>query len=140
MRRQIEQAAIPDVHFAGFLNRSRIARAYAASDLLVLPSFLHETFGLVVAEAMNFSLPVVLSDKVGCGVDLVRDGQNGFVVPSRNARSLADALGNLVVDSERRRLAGKRSRELVDDWHYGMAVEGIVRACQAAVRRRSEKP
>jgi glycosyltransferase involved in cell wall biosynthesis len=140
LHRRIEQAGIPDVHFAGFLNRSRIARAYAAADLFILPSSLHETFGLVVAEAMNFSLPVVLSDKVGCAADLVRDGENGFVVPSGDVGSLAEALELLVVDGQRRCLAGKRSRQVIDEWHYGMAVEGIVQACQAAVRGRSGRP
>jgi glycosyltransferase involved in cell wall biosynthesis len=136
LRHGIEERRIPDVHFAGFLNRSRIARAYAASDLFVLPSGLHETFGLVVAEAMNFALPVVVSDKVGCAPDLVREGENGFVVPHRDSRRLADALECLVTDPKRRCLAGKRSRELIDEWHYGIAVEGIVRACQSVADQR----
>jgi glycosyltransferase involved in cell wall biosynthesis len=43
-------------------------------DIFVLPSKLHETWGLVVNEAMNFGLPVIVSDKVGCGEDLVERG------------------------------------------------------------------
>ncbi len=140
LRRRLEAGRVPDVRFAGFLNRGRIARAYAASDLFVLPSGLHETFGLVVAEAMNFALPVVVSDMVGCAPDLVREGDNGFVVPHRDAERLAGALECLVADPERRRLAGKRSRALIDGWHYGLAVDGIVRACQAASRRPGERP
>ncbi len=140
LRRRVKAEGIPDVRFAGFLNRSRIARAYAASDLLVLPSGLHETFGLVVAEAMNFALPVIVSDMVGCAPDLVHEGENGFVVPHWDAGRLAGALDCLVADPERRRLAGKRSRALIDGWHYGLAVDGIVRACQAAARRPRWRP
>ena len=45
-------------------------RAYAAADVFVLPSKLHETWGLVVNEAMNFALPVIVSHKVGCAADI----------------------------------------------------------------------
>ncbi len=132
LRRRVEAESVPDVHFSGFLNRSEISRAYAAADLLVLPSSLHETWGLVVNEAMNFSLPVIVSDKVGCAPDLVRDGKNGYVVPSRDAEALATAIGSLVADPERRCSFGTRSRQIVDGWHYRVAVEGIIDACRAA--------
>ena len=140
LRQRIEADQIPDVHIAGFLNRDRIARAYGAGDVFVLPSGLHETFGLVVAEAMNFSLPVVVSDKVGCAPDLVRDGDNGFVVPHRDAGRLAAALERLVADPRLRRSAGRRSRDLVDGRRYEVAVDGIARACQAAAARGPARP
>jgi glycosyltransferase involved in cell wall biosynthesis len=140
LRGRIEKERIPNVHFAGFLNRSRIAHAYMAGDLFVLPSGLHETFGVVVAEAMNFALPVVVSDKVGCAPDLVRIGDNGFVFPHDDPARLADALEFLIADPERRRLAGRRSRELIDTWHYGLSADGIVRACEAATRSRCRRP
>lgn len=136
LKARVAAEEIPDVRFAGFLNRSRIAEAYAAADLLVLPSSLHETWGLVVNEAMNFSLPVVVSDKVGCAADLVRDGENGYVVRAGDADALALALERLVVDSGRRRAFGGRSRAIVDGWSYERACEGIVRACLRARRGR----
>ena len=80
---------IPNVLMPGFLNQTELPAAYAAADLLVLPSGLHETWGLVVNEAMNFGLPIVVSDKVGCAADLVRPGWNGFVVESGNVGALA---------------------------------------------------
>lgn len=131
MRR--EASGIADVHFAGFLNRSAIARAYAAADALVLPSAAHETWGIVVNEAMNFSLPVLVSDKVGCARDLVRDGENGYIVPVDDVTAFAAALGRLLADEELRRAFGLRSLDLVDAWTHERAAEGVVQACLAAV-------
>jgi len=139
MRARVSAEAIPDVHFAGFLNRSRIAEAFAAADLFVLPSRVHETWGLVVNEAMNFSLPVVVSEKVGCAADLVADGENGFVVGTDDAAQLAAAIRKLVEDADLRRAMGGRSRERIDRWHYGIAVEGVVGACQAALGARRRR-
>ncbi len=141
MRGEVERAvadrAVPDVHLPGFLNRSEVARAYAAADVFVLPSALHETWGAVVNEAMNFSLPVVVTDKVGCAADLVRNGENGYVVPSDDVTDLARAIESLVQDPERRRAFGARSREVVDAWTYERAAEGVVEACAAAVGGRA---
>jgi glycosyltransferase involved in cell wall biosynthesis len=132
MRSRIARDGIPDVRFAGFLNRSEIAEAFVAADLFVLPSARHETWGLVVNEAMNFALPVVVSDKVGCAADLVHDGDNGFVVAADQVGPMAAAIRKLVENSDLRWAMGRRSREAIDRWHYGLAAEGIVQAVQAA--------
>ena len=135
LRRRVQDEEIPDVHFAGFLNRSEIARAYAVADVFVLPS-LDEPWGIVVNEAMNFSLPIVASDAVGCAADLVCDGVNGFTVPSDDAGALASAIDRLVADPALRRRFGERSRTLVQAFNYERASEGIVSACEVSLRQR----
>jgi glycosyltransferase involved in cell wall biosynthesis len=92
---------LTDVHFLGHLDVEEIPKIYAVADILVLPS-LKETWGLVVNEAMASGLPVVVTDRVGCSVDLVREGENGFIVPAGDARTLADRIGRLVGDDELR--------------------------------------
>jgi len=131
----VRRHRIPDVRMAGFLNQSELAAAYTAGDVFTLPSAFHETWGLVVNEAMNFSLPVVVSDKVGCGEDLVRPGSNGFVVPHDRADALADALATLVAEPGLRHRFGARSRELVDRYSVPACADGIVAACLAAAGR-----
>ena len=56
----------------------RVPEILALSDVLVLPSR-SEPWGLVVNEAMACGLPVIVSDRCGCVIDLVHPGQNGFV-------------------------------------------------------------
>lgn len=131
LEQRIRSRAIPDVHLAGFLDQHEIANAYAAADVFCLPSTLNETWGLVVNEALNFELPVVVSDKVGSAADLVRDGQNGFVTPAGDAARLAEALELLVRDEELRGSFGSRGAELVADYSVEACADGIVAACRA---------
>src|SRR5205807_920130 len=67
------------VGFTGFLNQSEIVGAYAAADYLVLPSDGGETWGLVVNEAMACGLPCIVTDKVGCGPDMIVPNRTGSV-------------------------------------------------------------
>jgi glycosyltransferase involved in cell wall biosynthesis len=128
---EIRERAAERVLTPGFLNQSELTHAYAAADVFVLPS-VSETWGLVVNEAMNFGLPVVVSDRVGCGEDLVREGENGFVVAHDDPIALADALRALVGNAELRRRMGARSRELVSSYTITACADGIVAACLAA--------
>lgn len=78
------------VRFHGPVSQSRLAAAFRAASVLVLPS-IEEAFGLVVPQALACGLPCVVSDAVGAG-DLITHRHNGSVFPSRNAAALADEL------------------------------------------------
>jgi glycosyltransferase involved in cell wall biosynthesis len=60
----------------GFVNQSQLGDYFGASDLFLFPSQ-YETWGLVVNEAMHFGLPCFVSDQVGCGPDLIVQGETG---------------------------------------------------------------
>src|SRR5688572_2676036 len=89
----------------GFVNQSQIGKYFLASDVFVLPSH-HETWGLVVNEAMQFGLPVIVSDHVRCHVDLVPDGRTGVVFADGEERGLADGIARLAGDGELRAKMG----------------------------------
>jgi len=69
---EIVQASLSSICGAvtGFVNQSDLPNYYHAADILVLPSE-WETWGLVVNEAMAAGTLPVVSDRVGCGPDLV---------------------------------------------------------------------
>jgi glycosyltransferase involved in cell wall biosynthesis len=133
LRRNVRDNAIPDVVFGGFMNQGAISRAYTAADIFALVSRRHETWGLVVNEAMNFGLPIVVSDKVACATDLVRQGQNGFVVPSGDPNGLADALNRLVNSPDDRERFGRASLEIVTDWNHDVTARGVIAAVAETV-------
>ena len=137
LKRQVAEQAIPDVVFTGFLNRSQIYEAFAAADVFALLSREHETFGLVVNEAMNFGLPVVTSDRVGCAADLVGNDLNGFVVSSRDPRDAACALATLVADPDLRQTMGTASRVRIDGWTLERMTRGILEAATESMTSAS---
>lgn len=112
LRGLAKRLAVP-ADFPGYLTEVGVAELYAAADVLVLPS-LSEAWGLVVNEAMEFSLPILVSDHVGA-LPLVRNGENGFVVPAGNVEALAEAVTTIGRNPELRRRMGERSRTLIED-------------------------
>ncbi len=87
----VQRAHLP-IRFTGFLNQSEIIQSYIAADALVLPSDGGETWGLVVNEAMACGLPAIVSDRVGCGPDLIQPGCTGSVFPVGDIDELARAM------------------------------------------------
>jgi glycosyltransferase involved in cell wall biosynthesis len=84
------------------------ARVLAAHDLFVLPS-LFEGTPLTLVEAMASGLPVVTT--ATCGMkDVIRDGQNGLLVPVRSPVAVADGLEALLDDRGRRERLGRRAQ------------------------------
>lgn len=136
LRGLVAREGIPDVRFTGFVNQSEIPGAYAAADVFALLSAYGETFGVAVAEAMHFGLPLVLSDKVGSAADLLGDGGNGFVVARDNVEAAARALETLVVDTDLRRRFGRTSAERVAQRAVDRAAAGALAAIRFAAQRR----
>jgi glycosyltransferase involved in cell wall biosynthesis len=124
-----------DAILTGELPEARVAEAYVAADVFGLLS-LHEPWGVAVNEAAASGLPLVLSDHVGASADLLRDGENGFLVPAGDVDAAADALRRLAADPGLRRRFGARSRKLVGGWGYEPSVEALVAACREAMASR----
>ena len=131
---EIRRSAIPDVHITGFLNQTEIPKAYAAADLLVLPSRA-EPWGLVVNEGMNFSLPIVVSDRVGCGPDLVTSGINGEVFEHNSPSSLETVLERCVSQPGRLNEFGRASLQRIRQWGLHETVRGVTEALNAVVSK-----
>lgn len=118
---------IKGVTFWGFQNQTELPRFYTDADIFVLPSGYGETWGLVVNEAMCHGKPVIVSDLVGCGRDLVT-GNNGFRFPYRDVPRLAEALGKLVSDSALRSRFGKESFKIIQGYSQEVSAGNIANA------------
>lgn len=123
------------VSFAGFLNQTELTRAYAAGDCLVLPSDYGETWGLVVNEAMVCGLPAIVSDRVGCGPDLVEPGVTGAVIPFGDVEALARQLCEMAADRARAHGLGLRAEERIRNYSVDEAAAGTLRAIEFSVAR-----
>jgi glycosyltransferase involved in cell wall biosynthesis len=111
----------------GGLSEDALAQRYVDADVFALLSR-HEPWGVVVNEAAASGLPLVLSDRVGAAPDLLRHGENGFLVPEGDVHAAGDALRALAADPGLRRRMGQRSREIVRAWSYDASVDAFVAA------------
>ncbi len=97
-----------DVHWVGFAHGALKRWLLARASLFVLPSD-SENFGIAVVEAMNASLPVIVTQ--GCGLaDFVRQHGAGTVTDG-TVGGLRAALGGLLANAEQRQAMGKAGRE-----------------------------
>lgn len=127
LRQRASALQLP-VSFAGFLNQSEMPRAYVAADALVLPSDYGETWGLVVNEAMACGLTAVVSDRVGCGADLVTDGVTGYTFPFGDVAALAARMQALLQPELRARMATAAEARVSQQYGIEQATAGVLAA------------
>ena len=98
--------------FVGFVDKESLVRLYQNSSVFVCPSY-YEGLPTNLLEAMACGTPVVAT-RVGGISEVIRDGQNGFLVPTKNPEALADRIINLLNTSGLRARMGRLARETVD--------------------------
>jgi glycosyltransferase involved in cell wall biosynthesis len=115
MRRPLEteitRKSLTDcVHLAG--SRSDIDQILPGADAFVLSSK-REGLPMSILEAMSAGLPVIATN-VGGIPEVIRDGENGILVPSQDPDSLAGAICKVLDDSNYARELGKKARETIE--------------------------
>lgn len=83
---------------------------YAASSVVVYPSWYREGIPKVLLEAAAAGKPIITTDHSGCR-DAVRNNDNGILVPVKDAAATANAIEKLLKDKNLRHAMGLRSRE-----------------------------
>jgi phosphatidylinositol alpha-1,6-mannosyltransferase len=115
------------VVFTGEIDDSELAALYQRSELFVLPARTvvgspnpkGEGFGIVFLEAMAFGKPVV-GPRYGAPAEIIRDGQNGFLIDPEDPASVAEALSRLLADPDVAIAMGKAGRNYVRaNYSYG---------------------
>ena len=102
IRRQINAAGLAgQVSLRGTMPAPELAVSLADSHLLAVPSS-YEGFGIAYLEGMHFGLPAIAGDR-GAAREIIRQGENGFLVPPGDAGTLAQFLGLLAQDRQRLR-------------------------------------
>ena len=97
----------------GFLQPKDLPRALAAEGVFVFPS-LHEPWGVALVEAAGSGLPIVCSDQVASGVELVKPEFNGIVYPAGSVERLAMALIRMHKNYSKLSIWGDRSRVMAE--------------------------
>jgi glycosyltransferase involved in cell wall biosynthesis len=136
LERRARELKWDSIRFIGFRNQSELPALYDLCDVFVLPSD-HEPWGLVVNEAMNAGKPVIVSDRVGAGPDLIDDGINGFVYPVGDVAALANRLRLTVESRENRAAIGSRALEKIARLDFGADRDGLLAALDSIVGKKA---
>ncbi|MBN2751242.1 MAG: glycosyltransferase family 4 protein, partial [Rhodospirillaceae bacterium] len=103
---------------------SNIAAVWAESHIALLASY-REGMPKSLLEAAACGRPLITTDAPGCR-NLVQDGENGLVVPVKNAAALADAIATLAMDADLRRRMGAAARHRIETIYADPVIEEAV--------------
>ncbi|WP_313130743.1 glycosyltransferase family 4 protein [Anaerocolumna sp.] len=111
----IKDLDLNNVHFVEFKSREELSNYYRMADLFVLPTR-EDIWGLVVNEAMAHGLPVVTTDKCIAGVELIRNYENGFLIPSEDPEALAEKISEILEDADLRLKMANNNRNKIREY------------------------
>lgn len=111
----VDKFNLTNVHFISFKTKEDLKKYYKAADLFVLPTR-EDIWGLVINEAMAYGLPVVTTEKCLAGLELVKDNENGFIVPVEDAKQLAEKMTAILSDDVLRASMGKKSLDIIREY------------------------
>ncbi len=124
IEKYVKDKKLKNIFFLGF--REEMSIFYSIADVLVLPSS-YDPSPKAINEAMNFSLPIITTDKVGTSGDLVINGKNGFVYETGNINMLFECVLKALKNKEK---MGKRSLEIVSQWNFEENANAIIKGLE----------
>lgn len=96
-------------------NQSDLFEHYYMADIFTLMSIV-EPWGLVINEAMYAKLPVIISNRVGASIDLVREGVNGFSVNPLDKNEIVEKYEKILKMNLKE--MGNKSLEIIKEWNF----------------------
>lgn len=129
-----KRAGVRDrVVFLGQRDYALMPSLYAIADIVLGASFVNETFGISLCEAMAAERPVIASDFGGFR-EIVKPGVTGLLVPPQDPRALATAIDTLLREPALRAKLGQAGRrDIAARFAWPAVVERVLAAYQAAL-------
>ena len=128
----IDQGLSKCVTFIGQIPNEKVSQYMAASDVFVLPS-LSEGFGVVNLEAMACGLPIVATN-VGGIPEIVKDGENGFLVEPENSVEIAEKVLMLLENDDLRRQISQNNLHKIRNYSWEAAVDKLEKVYQGVLK------
>jgi len=124
------------VIFVGKVPNEKVPEYMVASDVFVLPS-LSEGFPVVILEAMASGLPIVAT-KVGGLPEIIKDGENGFLVEPKNPKEIAEKVLLLLEDDELRERISRSFKEKVKNYSWESVVKRLEEVYQRCILKHAQ--
>ena len=126
----LKEHVVPNDHGASLqLPANELLDFYMAADVFSFPSLI-ETFGIVLVEAMATKLPIITTDGPGCR-DLIRNGEDGIMVPAGDIDALAKEMINVILNPEIRDDLSKRAWKRAQDFSWDFVVDRYIDVYQS---------
>jgi glycosyltransferase involved in cell wall biosynthesis len=120
----VEHPAFQGPIYCGQVPRTRMAEEFRRADVFVLPT-ISDSFALVHLEALACGVPVITTPNCG---SLVRDGLDGFIVPIRDAKMLAERIEQILTDRSLRKRMSENARARAGQFTWELYGERLISA------------
>jgi glycosyltransferase involved in cell wall biosynthesis len=132
-------APIGNVRAVGPQPHEVVLDAFRRSTVTVVPSLMHEAFGLVAIEAMSAGLPVIASN-IGGLPDIISDGKNGILVEPGDVEALRAALARVLANSALRSRLRAAAKRRAADFAADVIVPQVEQAYEEVLATRQRPP
>lgn len=123
--RYVKLNRLADVVFVGKVEYDELPRYYKTADIFCSPATGRESFGIVLLEAMALGKPIVATSIEGYS-SVMTNGKEGYLVPPKDNKELAQALLTLINDESLRRLMGARGLITAQEHDWKMVSQRVV--------------
>lgn len=130
----INEYKLKHVYFKEFMGDEQLREYYMAADVFVLPTR-EDIWGLVINEAMACGLPIVTTDRCIAGLEMVKNGVNGFIVKAENADMLHDAIEKIISNESLQAQMAAKSLEVAQKYTIEQMVQSHIHAFEDFVDR-----
>lgn len=113
---ELKNMAANNIVFTGAIANKQLSSIYQEHDVFILPSY-SEVWGLVVEEALNNGLPVIVSDRVGCAEEVIAVGESGLIFKNSDEDSLRnciDMIQNIEIYNKMRKFISELNFEEIE--------------------------
>ena len=137
--KNIAESGLPDVVFTGRVDYKELPRFYKTADIFCAPATGHESFGIVLLEAMATGKPVIASDISGYR-SVIADGLDGILVPPKQEVPLAQAISSLMQNKTLRLQIGEKGRRKSLDFGWDKVSRRVMDYYTRILITRTVKP
>ncbi|MDM0492052.1 glycosyltransferase family 4 protein [Clostridium perfringens] len=95
----IKENNIKNIFFEDFKTKEELEKYYKIADIFIFPTR-EDVWGLVINEAMSYGIPVITTNKCGAGLELIKNGINGFIMEDEDEFELANKIKYLLRNDE----------------------------------------
>lgn len=125
-----------DVRFVGYVSQADLPRYYKSAHVFCAPATGHESFGIVLLEAMAMGKPIVASNIKGYAGVMTHEIE-GLLVPPKNRKTLATAMISLLRDESMRIKMGNRGREKAREYSWTHIAGQVMGLYKDVLNRRA---